>query len=299
MDHKGEITTQQIVTMIILLASFAIILFFLGRLGLGETTDQEICHNSVITRGSAAIPTEAAPLKCQREYVCITSDNSCDQMTKPTKKKVQTKEDVYGVLAEEMADCWWMFGQGEIDYVGKDALPKLYCSICSQVAFDNSIDFFTDSQINEEEFYKYLGANKISGEEETYLEYFYGTKDLSEIKKLLSDQNVEFGVIDLNKQQYIMMGITSKISKWTWVGIGAGTIVGTTAVIALLPIGGGSVIPAVGMLVKASIGGSVLGTPVGFILEGISGNDYLSPSIIEVNSDEYKALECKSVSTTA
>ena len=299
MNNKGEITTQQIVTMIILIASFAVILFFLGRLGLGETTESEICHNSVITRGSTVIPTDAVPLKCKREYVCLTSDNTCEQMTKPTKKKVESKEDVYEVLAEEMVDCWWMFGQGEVNYVGEELLPELYCSICSQVAFDKSIDFFENQQINEEEFYEYLGKNKVVEGEETYLEYLYGEEDITKIKNLLATQNVEFGLININNQQYIMMGITSQVSKWSWIGVGAVTAVSGAIVVALLPVGSGVALPALGMLVKASIGGAAIGTMGGFIREGLSGNDYLSPTIIEVNSEEYKALKCKSITTTA
>ena len=56
-------------------------------------------------------------------------------------KKVKTETEVYGILADEMADCWWMFGEGKVNYVGKDLPEKqLYCSICSQLAFDNSLE---------------------------------------------------------------------------------------------------------------------------------------------------------------
>ena len=277
MKNRGEITTQQLVTMIILIASFAIILFFLMRLGLGETTDKEICHNSVITRGSAVVPTDAMPLKCKREYVCITADKTCEQMTKPTKKKVQGKEDVYEVLAEEMVNCWWMFGQGEINYVGSDVLKESYCSICSQIAFDDSVDFFENHKINEEELYDYLANSNVSGKKETYLEYLYGTKDISNIKDKLVEQNVEFGFIDITNQQYVMMGIKSDVSKVTW--IVGGTIVGAIALV-LSPVATGIISGAL-----FASGGATGGNFIATLVQGGSGNEYLSPTIIEVNSE--------------
>ena len=53
MNKKGELTTHQLVGLIILIVSFAVILFLLFRLNLGETTNKEICHNSVIMKGKS------------------------------------------------------------------------------------------------------------------------------------------------------------------------------------------------------------------------------------------------------
>ena len=89
-NRRGEMTSQQIVILIILIASFAVLLFFLFRLNLGSETEKEVCHNSVVARGSSVIPTEAVPLDCKRSYVCITEDGTCESMTKPIKKKVGT-----------------------------------------------------------------------------------------------------------------------------------------------------------------------------------------------------------------
>ena len=103
-NKKGELAMQQIVIMIILIASFVILLFFLTKLNLGKTTDREICHNSVIARGSSVLPTNAIPLDCGREYICLTEDGSCEQLTKTELKEISgEKEEVYSILAEEMA----------------------------------------------------------------------------------------------------------------------------------------------------------------------------------------------------
>jgi len=47
---KAELTTQQIVTIIILIISFAVILFFIFRMNFGEIEKKEICHNSVLAK---------------------------------------------------------------------------------------------------------------------------------------------------------------------------------------------------------------------------------------------------------
>jgi len=291
MKKNAEITTTQLVTIIVLIVSFSVILFFIFKLNLGETTDQEICHNSVITRGSSILPAESVPLKCQRSYLCLTEDGSCETLTKPIKEKVETKEEVYKILAEDMATCWWMFGQGEVNYVGADFKEKLYCSICTQVAFDDSIKEEIGGTIDKERLYIYMMDNKVSGKDETYLQYLYGTNDLSRIKSELNQQGVNFGSIDLDKQYYVMMGITSEVSKLRWALGGAGV----AALIAFTPIIG----PVAGVIsgsiyIATGVG---VGSVVGIIVRGSSGNEYLSPAIIEVNSQEFKDLDCESITT--
>lgn len=293
-NRRGEITTTQLVTIIILIASFSVILFFIFRLNLGEITDKEICHNSVLARGSSILPSESIPLNCRRNYLCLTSDGSCETLTKPIKEKVDAKEEVYNILAEEMANCWWMFGQGEVNYVGDDFFEKLYCSICTQVAFDDSLkEKFTERTIDKEDLYVYMRDNKVSGRDETYLSYLYGTNDLVRIKEEFDQQNVGFGSIDLDKQYYIMMGITSEVSKLQWAIVGAGTV----ATIAFLPIAGTGWGIGFGLAVASGAVGGTGGSLLGFMVEGLSGNEYLSPSVIEVNSQEFEDLDCESIIT--
>ncbi|HEB47018.1 MAG TPA: hypothetical protein ENI22_00945 [Candidatus Pacearchaeota archaeon] len=293
-NKRGELTTKQIVTMIVLIVSFVIVLFLLFRLNLGGITDREICHNSVVTRGSSVLPTDSVPLKCQRSYLCLTNDGSCEALTKPMIEKVKTEEEVYGVLAEELATCWWMFGEGKINYVGTDLTEKLYCSICAQVAFDDSVnEVLTDGMLDKEELYVYMQDNKVIGKDETYLNYLYGTNDLNGLKERFSSQGVEFGSLDLNKQYYVMMGITSEISKLSWAAIGVVTV----AAIAFTPVVGGAWGIGFGVVAIAGAGGGTGGYFAGILVEGLSGNEYLSPSIIEVNSEEFRALGCKSITT--
>jgi len=293
MKKNAEITTTQLVTIIVLIVSFAVILFFIFRLNLGETTDREICHNSVITRGSSVLPTESVPLKCQRSYLCLTEDGSCETLTKPIKEKAKTREDVYGVLAEELTDCWFMFGEGKVNYVGADFKEKLYCSICTQVAFDDSVKpIFETGEIDEAYFYNtYLTTHNVSGKRLTYSDYLYGTNDFSLI------HSGDFKKINLDKQYYIMMGIVSERSTFKRVLAGIGVGAGITVAALLTPITGGlSLVSTTGILI-ATGGAASGGILVGVIGEGPTGEKFLKPAIIEVNSQEFKDLDCESITT--
>ena len=294
MLKRGEITTQQIVIIIILIVSFAVLLFFIFRLELGKVTEEEICRNSVVTRGSSILPSESIPLNCHRNYVCVTEDESCEQMTNPEIKKIKNKEEIYNVLAEEMTDCWWMFGEGKINYVGEDFVSDLYCSICSQIAFDDSIEKKIGAgEFDKKEFYNYLANEKIPGKDITYFEYLYKGK-------VGIAPGAKFEKINLKSQYYAMMGIKSHVSGRGWIagGASAGILaVGAAAGIFLTaPLS----VPAItAVIVVGGTAGGVAGNYVATIVEGSSGNEYLSPSIIEVNSEEFRALECYDITTLA
>ncbi len=297
MFKKGELTTQQIVVLIVLVASFAIILFFIFRLNLGQETDKEICHNSVIMRGKSILPSDTIPLKCKRQYVCISEDGSCESLTKPEVIKVKTKKEVYGALANQLAECWWMFGEGKINYVGKDILPKIYCSICSQIAFDDSVkeeifngkDFFDKKNL-----YEYMEETERS-DGKTYSSYL-GIGKFSKFKG-------NFGNISLDEYYYSLTGITSDVNTLGWViGIGTGAAIVAGGLI-LSPVTGalslGSVIGILSVAGSATAGGIAGGTIIAPIIKGSNNKQLIPSSLIKVNSPEFNALNCSSITTSS
>ena len=303
---RGEITTQQIVILIILLVSFIVILFLLFRLNIGGESDSEICHNSVVMRGSSVIPADATPLKCSRTYVCLSKDGSCEGMTSPEIIKVKTKEEIFSVLAEEMANCWWMFGEGKVDYIGKDFFFKdNYCSICYQVAFDDSTKSIEGigENISKDEFYNYLSLTPVPDKEVNYSEYFFGTNDLVSLKsEITKNQSVQatFGIINLDKQQFVLMGITSEVTGRGWKIVAA---VGVSIIGFWVPpvwatwagIIGGAVIIGVGEV------GAGKDVEIGAIIVDGDGvkNSFMAPTIQEANSETLKKLNCYDVITSA
>ena len=317
-NRKAELSTQQIVLIIILITSFAVILFFLLRLGIGEKSEEQLCHNSVLQKASVF---SEAPLQCYREYVCITEDGSCEKLIKPKKIKVKSLDEVYGNLADEMANCWWMFGEGKVDYVGSDLTKNNYCSICSQIYFDNSLENLEeidsegdssgeDKKISKDELYDYLAENNYS-KDQTYAEYLFGTSDIKKLKAdiLQYENNTEdlgsFGNIEIGKQYFNVMGITSSIGWLEWSGVGAGAgaaVIGSVWVLSgppgwivggLILVGGaivgGTAGPGAGELIEPEIGA--------IIIEGKSGNQFMAPTLQKAESNKFKALNCEEILT--
>ena len=67
---KGEITTSQLVTIVLFILGFAILLFALYELIWKGDLDKQVCHQSVILR--ATMPDIAkgyVPLKCKTEKI--------------------------------------------------------------------------------------------------------------------------------------------------------------------------------------------------------------------------------------
>ncbi len=298
---KGEMSTKQIVTLIILITSFLILLYFLFFFNPADASDEEICRNSVALRsGAGVIDSEVVPLDCKTSYVCFTEDGSCEKMTNPEKIKVESKEDVYYGLAEEMRKCWWMFGEGKLKYISDEIKGNnLYCSICSQVTFDDSIlelEGFSSGEIDRKEFFDYLASKKIEGSSETYMDYLIGTNNVEGMEDLLEEQNSSFGSINLRKSQYVVMGAYSEGSDVGKVLVGAlGLLIVIKGVVLAIPSGGSSLgLVWTGVtLVAGAAGGYFIGNAI----EGESGSMYLAPTILEVNSKQFNSLDCEDVKT--
>jgi len=204
-NRKGELTTKQLVTIIILIVSFVIILFLIFRLNLGETTDKEICHNSVVLKSKTVGISE--PLDCKTNYLCISGGEDCKEIPTTTKVKVdpENKEEVMKAIAEEMADCWYMFGEGEINYGEKGGLSIKY-ALCSSIEFDDKVqeEFST---IAYSEFYDYLEKTKKDSSE-SYLKYLYDVADVGALKTQSTIKvNILQDEIKTNERYSIITGI--------------------------------------------------------------------------------------------
>lgn len=214
---RAEISMEMIVILLVLIASFAILLLFLFRLNLSDINQEQLCHDSVIKQGtmqgSTALKAFATGnLECKTKYICLSSGSDC-QMTNPDKTinlklsgdSVVDKNLIFGSVAEEMANCWWMFGEGKVDYSGEGFVGGgIYCGICSVVAFDSKIqEEFNSNPISYLEFKKYLAENKMKDSEEMYLNYLYKTEDIYNQITLYS------GEINFTKDYMIITAISN------------------------------------------------------------------------------------------
>ena len=323
--RRGELTTQQIVGLIILITSFAVILFFFLRLNLGEETDKELCRNSVVLKGSSILPSGSTSLNCYRSYECLTKDGTCEELTNPEVIKVKSFNDIYQKLAENMANCWWMFGEGKIDYIETGLTKGNYCSICSQILFDDSlkeinvgseieIKNIKEGIISKDKLYDYLAIKKMPRKDINYAEYFFGTNDIEKIKKRSVEEKKAstFGYIKVGEQYFVVMGIINEVSILSWAGAGAAAgsiaagglaVVGTVFFVSN-PVGwvSGALIIGLSAGVAGTVGSEIsgfFGPEIGAITvkgKGIE-NQFMAPTIVEAKSDKFNYLSCVDVIT--
>jgi len=306
-----------IIGLIMFAVGFLAVLYIIFILQPWKITEQEICHNSVVMKSSAInvnnLLKNTVPLNCKTQSVCISEDGTCEKLTSPEIKKVgEEKNEVYQVLADQLANCWWMFGEGKVDYVGKEVFAgKLYCSLCSQIVFDDSVKMFTDvergvvnRQINNREFYDYLKNKRMyetAGDIRTYWDYLYEGSSPKEMETAIKqkDNSYTLGTINLDKQYYIAMGIIDKTSVEPWMAAVGGGIVAPIVVAAVIGTGplGIFVLAAAAGGAAVTGGGAAAGQYVGQMIVGESGQQYLRPTIIEANSKEYESLKCEDVKT--
>jgi len=300
-NKRGALTTRQIVILIILIVSFIIILFLIFRLSLQEESKKQICHNSVVQRGSALSSLiEVVPLNCETEYICISATSKCEdsRMRDPKIITVTTEEEFYKALADEMADCWWMYGEGEIDYLGEiDLIKAPYCSICSSIIFEKSISekiFNGEKSFDVKKLEKYLFITEYN-EKMTYAEYFYKQKfskeqiqgDVFINAETKEGQVVRSTEIDLSANYYILTALNSKPSTLGWVLVGIATGIVVTA-ITIATFGTGAIIIAGVVGVVAGTGGTV-----GGLILTIGDNEVIPPMLI--HQDDVGGINCENI----
>lgn len=141
MERKGELTSTQVVTIILAILGFVLVGLGLYTIFEDDTlTNRDLCRLSILSR--ATVPSaglQFVPLNCQTEKICITvddgailgfggKDTSCKQFAgekniRTVEVKVsenQIKNDkavdtIQREVANAMYDCWLMTGQGKLD----------------------------------------------------------------------------------------------------------------------------------------------------------------------------------------
>src|SRR3989344_419481 len=126
---KGEMTSGQIVSLIILIISFVVILLVFLANDWNQTIDSETCHQSVIYRASlhqlAKSATDYVPLKCKTEKICLTDGEECKEYGKDSRKnpvttvklednKDEAKKQILDSIANSLYECHTMMGEGEV-----------------------------------------------------------------------------------------------------------------------------------------------------------------------------------------
>jgi len=137
MEKKGELTSKQIITIVILIISFGVIILFWFFLNPGGEISKQACLNSITMRGGIPLDffKDIVVVKCKTQKVCITSGEACEVTGKEVLAiKVENDEDVSEMISKLVEDCWTMTAKGESKYG-----EYKHCGMCNLVYFGKDV----------------------------------------------------------------------------------------------------------------------------------------------------------------
>ncbi|MBI2632234.1 hypothetical protein HYW75_04475 [Candidatus Pacearchaeota archaeon] len=215
-NKRGEIEVEQTIKFVLPVLAFLIVLGFLAYLGFKEAAQEDICHLTVISRGTSPQAVQAEiPLKCTTKKICLTDGKGkCDEslageenldiikLPKDSRKAARIIEET---SVASMYNCWKMMGEGKVDIFGNYLISRGLrpvegptCVICSRVAIDKGI---SQSIINDVNLHEYMRSNKVPGGDKTYLQSFtdssfntypyVSTKSFQDKLNTIKDENIE------------------------------------------------------------------------------------------------------------
>ena len=222
-----------------------------------------------------------------------TFESSCIT-TQETIKKAKEKKEVYKILADNMYDCWDMYGRGEADFYKSFDFGKAdkYCRICSEIKIDPDLKESL-REVDIDEFEKYLNNEKIPRHRETYSEFFLKTQNAqidfgSGTLKLDPEKGVYTSFVVYKKSTPPNFWKLNSLPTVKELGFGAGgCIIGAK----LGGIAGGAAgliaggLPAPLFAPAGAIGGCAIGFLGGSLVAVIGYSNYLFPSITIFEAD--------------
>ena len=301
-NQKAEITSSQLVKIILLVVGFVILMLVFPTLLNEEEIDRETCHASVILRGTIPDITGTGSknivnLKCQTAKFCITDKvfgkGDCEEFKEKEKfetirvSKDKTQEEINRFVARELASCWNMMGRGEIQIFTRELTTEKRCVICSRIAFDKSLKEELDRG-EVKGLGDYLLTHEVPNQDVSYWDYL--ANDLSS-----ENYNEDLDVFSTEQKAIVFIEIGNS-KAWSWFfkiieGAGWGAIgVKTGSVI-------GSVFGLPGAVVGGTIGGFT-GIVFGWIDGEKVGEVFVGKKFISGHAfgdhEELKKLECSS-----
>lgn len=219
MERRGQI--NYFMSIVIVIVGALILGFAVSKIiaSVPSTLEKETCHASVLARDSWLKGTKLTPeitsLKCKTQSIIIRSSND---------------EAIKGDLANSLYDCWWMLGEGKVDFFtesdwfkGND-VEVSKCIICSKIKFEDNAKNKRIDLMN------YINTIKIPDKNLTYLEYLSGEKTILPAKTNipLIDTNKEYAVVFMGIRGNSMKEYFSNIGWTAAAGTAGGAIVGGT-----------------------------------------------------------------------
>ena len=268
--NKKAMEAGQLVIIIVVIVSFMLIATVVTRwLASAEDKEAEVlCHDSVALRASTALRINPQE-KSDDEYFQLVKAQikAVPVLCKTIDKKVKgNKEEVMRTIADKMARCWWMFGQGRYEDILSGSkiqvLPALFdfddytnkCFNCYTILTEEIKDA---EVIAPQEFMAFLSTKKYSKSKTTYLDYIQTSGGPGRVVYLVTKEQTQNAEGILPHQAYSISMVpklppNDKNKAW----FGGVKIVGAL---------GGAVV--LGAVVSGPVGWGVLA--IGTVLSGI------------------------------
>ena len=311
---KGELTSTQLISIILIVVGLVIISFFIYQLNWTGNVDREVCHQSVIIRGTLPdkwwLDTkDYSPLTCKTKKMCF-SDNliqkgSCSNPNLGDKfdtirigSNLETQDNsIKTTIAREMADCWSMMGEGKLQVFKRDLASltnRQRCVVCSIIDFQDSVK---TKNTEVDGMGLYLMSHLVPNTDKAYWAYLtrsnsVGVPFLCEGEKCTSGQQElkNFDKMNTANPKAVIYLEKSRSYLGGWLGFTGGGVLGGTVLGFLTggPIGAG-----IGFVVGGSIAakaGDDIQKQIDFNTPSVSGI-----FLIDYNSDDFKNLKCDSL----
>lgn len=134
MNNKKGITSKTIIEILIVIASFVVVLLFLFYLNLKGIIGESSCTNS-LTWKSIPLINHLISVNCESQDVCINMGGTCTGAGKDTQNiRITDSQEVFSQLKDLTDVCWSTAGRGDITGIGSGE-----CGICYIVYFDGNV----------------------------------------------------------------------------------------------------------------------------------------------------------------
>lgn len=173
-NKNGSEKYYIVISLILGLMVLALSLYFIfGEYFTEDQLDWQQCRQSVILRTNLPKATllgletdlkGAFPLKCKTEVVTIDS--------------AEKSAEVYGKVAEAVAEGWYMFGEGKFDFIHRDfTKDQTLCLVFARIHFtQDAIDDILENNWWSKEFVGKKGATTLEKMDWGFYDYYKSTK---------------------------------------------------------------------------------------------------------------------------
>ncbi|MFW6311947.1 MAG: hypothetical protein ACOC1K_06910 [Nanoarchaeota archaeon] len=293
---KGEIAREFLGRLIIIMLVLSIVLVFVNKWQDATNDAARATNCKASVKANAALHLKGVELsKRINEVNCPTQEIVIEKKTED--------EEIKRIIADSMAECWDMYGEGKLELFGDEGI---YCAVCSYIEFEEK-----DKEI--EGFYEYLQKQKMSNSKLTYQEFLQGYEteiikedlenldtsefdNLADTTTLSTNQNLSTIFLYAKGEKYykqVYERLMTPSGAMT-VGMGSVSLVsgGIAAGLAIIGSGGSILVLATGAAIISGI--VAVGSAVYnyFFTDGVNAQWMSFVVLKEYNQNELEKLGC-------